>query len=72
MWSWARTLEIPTDLDDALREAKAVRDVVVHRASRLEDKALAEAPTIASTFSIAVGDLIRVDRETSGTYSVPR
>lgn len=60
---------VPEDLEQALRESKAVRDVVVHRASRLDSRAMRDAPSLAATLSIDSGDLVRINRQTFGVLA---
>jgi hypothetical protein len=56
---------LPADLDVALAELGALRDVLVHRAGRLDEKALQEAPRLR----YEVGQLVRVSAEDYRTYS---
>lgn len=58
---------IPTDLDQALTEFGAIRDVLVHRAGRLDQKALKQAPSLKSTYQD--GDLVRLSDEDYRMYS---
>jgi hypothetical protein len=58
---------IPADLDEALTELGAIRDVLQHRASRIDAKALKQAPSLARRYS--EGDLVRILRHDFGTYS---
>jgi hypothetical protein len=58
---------IPVDLDEALKELGATRDVLIHRASRIDVKALEQAPTLARRYS--EGDLIRLTGNDYRTYS---
>ncbi len=41
---------IPDDLDEALRELSAIRNVLVHRGGRVDDRALRDAPSLASRY----------------------
>ena len=56
---------IPQDLDTALAELGAIRDVVVHRASRIDARALELAPTLRW----GDGELIQISREDFQRYS---
>jgi hypothetical protein len=56
---------IPTDLDQALAELGAIRDVLIHRAGRVDDKAKAQVPSL----SYQVGELVRLTDEDYRTYS---
>lgn len=56
---------IPSDLNDALAEIGALRDCIVHRASRIDEKALKDAPTL----DYEVGELIRLGRADYRRYS---
>lgn len=56
---------IPADLNQALTEVGAIRDVLIHRAARLDEKAKEQAPTLA----YEVGDLIRLSDEDHRIYS---
>jgi hypothetical protein len=64
-WAAPPDRPIPTDLDAALTELGALRDVLVHRAGRLDEKALEQAPTLR----YRVGQLVRVSRNDYRTYS---
>lgn len=56
---------IPADLDTALTELGALRDVLVHRAGRVDERALSQAPTL----SYAVGEFVRLSGSNYRTYS---
>lgn len=56
---------IPTDLDATLRELVSLRHVLVHRAGRIDSRALVAAPTL--TYS--QGDLIRVGEDDYRQYA---
>jgi hypothetical protein len=56
---------IPDDLDEALTELGALRDVLVHRAGRLDAQALLEAPTLR----YADGEFVRLGRDDYRRYS---
>lgn len=54
------THPIPTDLDEALRELSNLRDVLVHRAGRLDRKAMQACPSLAALLSCPEGHLVRL------------
>jgi hypothetical protein len=56
---------IPADLDQALTELGAIRDVLVHRAARMDEKALEQAPTLP----YQPGDLVRISGDDYRKYS---
>jgi hypothetical protein len=56
---------IPDDLNLALNEIVAIRNVLVHNGSRVDEQARQHAPTIP----FAVGELIRIDRNHYRHYS---
>jgi hypothetical protein len=56
---------IPHDLDEALAELGALRDVLIHRAGRLDERALQQAPSL----HYKDGELVRISREDYRTYS---
>lgn len=58
---------IPNALDIALGEIGALRHVLVHRAGRVDEKALEDAPTLAARYS--AGDFVRISKEDYRTYS---
>lgn len=58
---------IPVDLDAALTEIGVLRDVLVHRAGRLDDRGLSQAPTLRSRYED--GDFIRINRADYRRYS---
>jgi hypothetical protein len=58
---------IPEDLADALTELSAIRDVLVHRAGRIDKRALKAAPSLRGRYRD--GELIRVTREDYRIYS---
>jgi hypothetical protein len=58
---------IPDDLDQALAEIGAIRDVLIHRAARVDGRALKKAPSLEERFE--EGQLIRLSGEDVRTYS---
>ena len=58
---------IPADLDEALTELGAIRDVLIHRASRIDMKALEQAPSLAGRYH--EGQLIRLTRKDYRRYT---
>jgi hypothetical protein len=56
---------IPSDLDQALTEVVALRHVLAHRAGRIDQKALKQAPTLRYDD----GDLVRITRDEYRMYS---
>jgi hypothetical protein len=56
---------IPRDLDIALTELGALRDVLVHRAGRIDARALKQAPTL----QLALGAFVRVGSDDFRRYS---
>ena len=58
---------IPGDLDEALTELGAIRDVIVHRASRIDAKALAQASSLAERYR--EGDFVRLNGDDYRRYS---
>lgn len=58
---------LPPDLDQALTEFGVLRDLLVHRAGRINDKALTRAHSLTRRYSD--GDLIRLDGDDYRTYS---
>lgn len=56
---------IPNDLDEALAELGAVRDVLVHRAGRVDARALQQAPSLR----YEDGELVRISSAEFRTYS---
>lgn len=56
---------IPADLDEALTEVVALRHVLAHRAGRVDQRALKQAPTLR----YADGDLVRITRAEYRRYS---
>jgi hypothetical protein len=58
---------IPQGLDRALREIGLIRDLLLHRAGRMDKEALAKAPSLAERYQD--GDLIRLTDEDYRTYS---
>jgi hypothetical protein len=58
---------IPADLDEALTEVGAIRDVLIHRASRIDMKALKQAPRLAGRYH--EGQLVRLTREDHRRYT---
>lgn len=53
----------------ALREITALRNVIVHRAGRVDDRALREAPTLATVRRMSLGDFVRIGRVDYRMYS---
>lgn len=58
---------IPADLDQALCEVGALRDVWVHRAGRVDSVALTQAPTLRSRYE--EGQFVRFTADDYRTYS---
>ena len=58
---------IPEDLDEALTEVGVLRDVLVHRAGRVDGRGLAAAPSLMSRY--ADGGFVRVTRADYRRYS---
>lgn len=58
---------IPKTLDVALGEIGALRHVLVHRAGRVDAKALEEAPTLEQRYS--AGDFVRISKDDYRKYS---
>jgi hypothetical protein len=58
---------IPPDLDEALIEFGAIRDVLTHRHGRMDTKALQQAPSLARRYSD--GDFVRLNGNDYRTYS---
>jgi hypothetical protein len=58
---------IPADLDQALTELNVIRDILVHRAGRVDHRALKKAPSLGARYKD--GDLVRINREDYRTYS---
>jgi hypothetical protein len=56
---------IPDDLDEALAELGALRDVLVHRAGRVDQRALQQAPWLP----YRDGELVRISRTDYRKYS---
>jgi hypothetical protein len=56
---------IPPDLDEALTEIGALRDVLIHRAGRVDARALEQAPSL----TYADGAFVRLDRTDYRRYS---
>jgi hypothetical protein len=56
---------IPADLDQALTEVGAIRDVLIHRAARVDERAKTQAPTLP----YEEGELVRLSDENYRTYS---
>jgi hypothetical protein len=56
---------IPEDLDLALNEIVELRHVLTHRAGRVDDRALANAPSLR----YAEGELVRITRDDYRRYS---
>lgn len=58
---------IPADLDEAMTELGAIRNVLIHRASRIDAKALEDAPSLAERYRD--GQLVRLTREDYRRYT---
>lgn len=58
---------IPEDLDEALTELGAIRDVLIHRASRIDRRALEQAPSLAGRYR--EDQLVRLTREDYRRYT---
>ena len=58
---------IPDGLDQALREIGVIRDLLIHRAGRMDQEALDRASSLADSYQN--GDLIRLSDEDYRTYS---
>jgi hypothetical protein len=58
---------IPADLDEALTEFGAIRDVLTHRHGRMDAKALQQAPSLSGRYG--EGDFVRLRRHDYRTYS---
>jgi len=56
---------IPDDMEQAVSELLAIRNVLVHRAGRVDHKALCEAPTL----DYEEGEFIRITRDQYRRYS---
>ena len=59
---------IPTGLDAALGELNALRDVLVHRAGRIDERALRKWPRL-TRLGLEVGDFVRIDRRQYRRYA---
>lgn len=57
----------PCGLDQALREIGVIRDLLIHRAGRMDRKALDGAPSLADRYQD--GELVRLSDEDYKTYS---
>lgn len=64
-WGAPADRPIPPDMDLALAEFGAIRDVLIHRAGRVDSKALEQAPSLR----YQEGQLIRVSADDFRTYS---
>ena len=58
---------IPDGLDQALREIGVIRDLLIHRAGRMDKEALDKAPSLADRYQD--GELVRLSDEDYRTYS---
>lgn len=58
----------PSDLDAALKEIGALRDVLVHSGARVDTKAVAKAPTLPHR-GYSEGSFVRIGREHYRLYS---
>ncbi len=64
-WGAPADRPIPDDLSAALTELGALRDVLVHRAGRVDEAALEQAPTLR----YRAGQFVRISREEYRRYS---
>ena len=64
-WGAPADRPIPEDLDAALTELGALRDVLVHPAGRVDEAALEQAPTLR----YRAGQFVRISREEYRQYS---
>jgi hypothetical protein len=64
-WGAPADRPIPEDLDAALAELGALRDVLVHRAGRVDEPALEQAPTLR----YRAGHFVRISRQEYREYS---
>jgi hypothetical protein len=62
-------LALPPSLDAALDEASALRNVIVHRAGRIDEKALAECERLKTHLHMSVGQFVRITRVQYRRYS---
>lgn len=60
---------LPQSLADALSELTELRNVLVHRAGRLDEKALEKCPRLATHLHYEVGQFVRIDRPAYRRYS---
>jgi len=60
----------PHDLDLALSEVKVIRDVLVHRSGRIDEKAIEQCPTVANRLGLRGGDFVRIGRSDFRRYAV--
>ncbi len=60
---------IPPDLDQALKELTNLRDVLVHRAGRLDSKAVRACPSLTEELHFREGHLVRLRRPHYRRYS---
>ncbi len=58
---------VPADLDEALTEFGAIRNVLTHRHGRMDTKALQQAPSLSGRYG--EGDFVRLRRHDYRTYS---
>lgn len=58
---------IPDGLDQALREIGVIRDLLIHRAGRMDQEALDKAPSLADRYQD--GELVRLSDEDYRMYS---
>jgi hypothetical protein len=58
---------MPDGLDQALREIGVIRDLLIHRAGRMNQGALDKAPSLADSYG--GGELVRLSDEDYRTYS---
>lgn len=64
-WGAPADRPLPDDMDQALAELGALRDVLVHRAGRVDDRALSQAPSLRYD----VGEFVRLAPHDYRTYS---
>jgi hypothetical protein len=60
---------VPQSLTDALGELTALRNVLVHRAGRVDVRALADCPRLETHFRYSEGQFVRIDRRAYRRYS---
>jgi hypothetical protein len=60
---------LPTSLANALEEVSALRDILVHRAGRVDARAVDKSPRLVSQLGLGVGQFVRIDRRMYRLYS---